>query len=164
MSGLVRVVIHWTAGGRLASMIDKEHYHFMVQQDLQVVTGKLPPEANISIIAGKPYAAHTKGMNTGSIGVSLCGMANAQPVPLEWGPAPITAPQVDAMCALIAQLCRKYSIKVSRKTVLTHAEVQQTLGAAQNGKWDIRCLPGDMAIRDALVVGDALRAKVQAHL
>ena len=162
--GLVRVIIHWTAGGKSASVIDKEHYHFLVQQDLRVVTGELPPEANVSIIAGKPYAQHTKGMNTGSIGVSMCGMANAEPVPLEWGDAPITMPQVDATCALVAQLCKKYDIKVSRKSVLTHAEVQQTLGAKQNGKWDIRCLPGDSTIRDALVVGDVLRAKVQAHL
>lgn len=161
--GLVRIIIHWTAGGARASVIDKQHYHFLVQQNLQIVAGNLPPEANISASDGQ-YAAHTKGMNTGSIGVSLCGMANAQPTPLEWGPSPITAPQVAAMCALVAQLCKKYGIKVSRKTVLTHAEVQQTLGAPQNGKWDIRCLPGDTAIRDALVVGDVLRSKVQAHL
>ena len=162
--GLVRVIIHWSAGGRLASIIDKEHYHFMVQQDLQVVTGKLPPEANLAIVEGKPYAAHTKGMNTGSIGVSMCGMALAEPVPLKWGASPITADQVDATCALVAQLCRKYGIKVSRKTVLTHAEVQQILGAKQNGKWDIRCLPGDKTIRDAIEVGDVLRAKVQSHM
>jgi len=48
--------------------------------------------------------------------------------------------------------------------VLTHAEVQPTLGVRQRGKWDITWLPGMEAPGDPIDVGDVLRAKISAAL
>lgn len=161
MSGLVRIIIHWTAGDWVASALDKEHYHFLYERNLRVVAGDLPPEENIRTNDGI-YGAHTRALNTGSIGVAFCGMLNAQSSPLVWGPRPLAMEQIDFGCRHIAGLARKYGIPVTRTTILTHAEVQPTLGVMQRGKWDIRCLPGDKKIRPAVEVGDILREKIAA--
>ena len=160
---LQRVIMHWTAGGPSASGLDKEHYHFIVQQDGQIIAGKMKPEDNASTSDGK-YAAHTLNCNTGSIGVALCGMAGATERPFNAGLHPIRWPQIAVMCSLVAKLCRQYSISVSRQTVLSHAEVQPTLGIKQRGKWDIAWLPGMAAPADPVQVGDKLRADISAAL
>lgn len=156
MSGLVRIVVHWTGGGSRASVLDKKHYHFLYEQDGKVVAGDLPPEENIRT-NDHIYGAHTRSLNTGSIGVSFCGMARAQPSPFFAGPHPLTMAQIEAGCRHIAGLAKRYGIAVDRRTILTHAEVQPTLGVKQSGKWDIRWLPGMTAIGDAVALGDRLR-------
>jgi N-acetyl-anhydromuramyl-L-alanine amidase AmpD len=158
-SGLVRIVMHWTAGGANASGLDRSHYHFMVQQDGTTVAGTLKPEDNISASDGR-YAAHTRGCNTGAIGIAMCGMMGAVERPFNAGKAPMQAKQVDAFCRLAADLCRRYGIPVTRQTVLTHAEVQPTLGIAQAGKWDICWLPGMAGPGDPITVADRLRAEI----
>jgi N-acetyl-anhydromuramyl-L-alanine amidase AmpD len=160
---LKRIIMHWTAGGPAATTLDMEHYHFIVQQDCKVVQGKRKPEDNISTGDGK-YAAHTLNCNTGSIGVSLCGMVAAQERPFAKGPYPITQPQIAVMCSLVAKLCHQYGIPVKRETVLSHAEVQPTLGIKQRGKWDIAWLPGMDAAGDPVAVGDKMRADISAAL
>lgn len=163
MSGLVRIIGHWSGGGWKASTLDLEHYQFVVEGDGTVVEGKYSPEDNIRVTDGI-YGAHTLNLNTGSIGVAMAAMVGANERPLTWGRAPLTAVQVDAFCQLLARLCMQYRIPVTRRTVLTHAEVWPTLGIRQRNKWDITCLPGDTAVRSAIVVGDELRAKVAEYM
>lgn len=163
MTRLVRIIMHWTGGGHRASVLDKQHYHFIIEGDGKVVAGNLKPEDNINASDGK-YAAHTRACNTGSIGVAAAAMAGAFDAPLSWGRAPLTPVQIESLCRCVADLCERYAIAVTRQTVLTHAEVQPTLGIRQNGKWDIRCLPGDRALRPAVEVGDVLRKRIEALL
>lgn len=163
MSGLHGIVFHWTAGTGKASTLDKEHYHYMVQNDGTIVPGKHAPEANINTSDGV-YAAHTLNANTGRIGVALCGMMGAVERPLLWGPAPITWGQINALVGLLADLCRRYSIPVTRQTVLSHAEVQPTLGIKQRGKWDVSVLPGMTSTADPVMIGDRIRADVLKHM
>ena len=153
------IVFHWTAGGAKASALDKQHYHYLVQQDGSTVAGDHVPEDNLDISDGN-YAAHTLSANTGRIGVALCGMLGAVERPFNAGRAPITAPQVEALCGLLAGLCRRYEIAVTRRSVLSHAEVQPTLGIKQRGKWDVAWLPGMAAPGDPVAVGDRIRADV----
>ena len=68
-----RIIIHWTAGSHKASSVDKEHYHMIVNGDGTVVNGDHKIEDNLSTADGV-YAAHTKGANTGAIGVAMAGM------------------------------------------------------------------------------------------
>ena len=159
MSGLHGIVFHWTAGQHTASGLDRTHYHYLVQGDGTIVPGSYKPEDNISAADGK-YAAHTLGANTGRIGVALCGMMGAVERPFKAGPAPINWPQVNALCGLLADLCRRYDTAVTRQTVLSHAEVQPTLGITQRGKWDVAWLPGMTAVGDPVVIGDRIRADV----
>lgn len=162
MSGLKGIVMHWTAGGPKASRLDLEHYHFVVQQDGSALPGKFKPEANIAPVSGA-YAAHTLSANTGRIGVALCGMGGAIEAPFKSGTG-LSWPQINAFCALIAELCRRYQIPVTRLSVLSHAEVQPTLGIRQRGKWDIAWLPGMAKPGNPIDIGDRLRGDILKHL
>lgn len=158
-----RVHLHWTGGARTASSLDRRHYHVIVEGDTNLVRGDLPISANQTPIRGN-YAAHTLNANGDAIGVSLAGMAGAQESPFREGSHPLNAEQWAMGVRTIADLCRRYGIKVSPKTVLTHAEMQANLGIAQRGKWDIARLPFDQAVFGAKAVGDRLRKEVQAVL
>jgi len=159
--GLVRIILHWTAGTGAFSDLDREHYHYAIDRDGKAHTGKHSPADNISAADGK-YAAHTLGCNTGSIGIAMCGMVGATERPFSAGSSPITAKQYAAFCAFVAGVAVTYGIPVTRTTVLTHAEVEKTLGIAQRGKWDICWVPGMTAPGDPIAVGDNIRAAIIA--
>jgi len=158
-----RIIWHWTAGGHKANGTDKRHYHFIIEGDGTIVEGNHPPEANAVIRSpndGSTYAAHTRGLNAGSIGIALAAMRGAIERPFSAGPSPITQAQLDALARLTARLCTQYGIPLQRDTVLTHAEVQPTLKVAQRGKWDICWVPGMSGVGDPVAVGDGLRDRV----
>lgn len=154
--------MHWTAGSHKASALDKKHYHFVVEGDGTVVKGDRSPEDNLDTSTG--YAAHTRGLNTGSIGVSMCAMANAKEKPFETGKWPITEVQLRSFVKLVAKLSKEYGIEVNGRNVLTHAEVQPTLSVRQNGKWDISWLPNMDTPADPVLVGNDLRGMIKWEL
>ena len=158
-----RIIMHWTAGTHIASSVDREHYHILVQGDGSVVYGDYEISDNISI-ADNRYAAHTRNLNTGSIGVAVCAMKDARQVPFDPGKYPITEAQLKALVREVARLAKGYNIPVTRKTILSHAEVQPTLGVAQAGKWDIAWIPGWPNATDPLGVGDCLRSMIRAEM
>lgn len=158
-SGLKRIIMHWSAGGHKVSGVDKQHYHFIVSGSGEVVAGDRTPEDNISTSDGR-YAAHTYMGNTGSIGVSLASMIGAREAPFSAGSQPITEAQLDAFTTLVASLSKKYGIDITRETVLSHAEVQPTLGIAQKGKWDIAWIPGMDKPGNPVEVGDRIRSMI----
>ena len=159
-----RIIVHWSAGTHTVSALDRQHYHLIIDDDGDVHTGVHPVTANRGPLLPGAYAAHTLNCNTGSIGVALAAMAGAVERPFNAGRHPITPTQVDALAALCASLCRTYDIPVSRRTVLTHAEVQPTLGIVQRGKWDVTWLPGMAAPGAPVAVGDMIRARVVAEM
>lgn len=161
------IIWHWTAGGHKANATDKRHYHFIIEGDGTEVAGDQPPEANAVIRSpndGSTYAAHTRGANTGAIGVAVAAMHGAQERPFQAGAFPITDKQIEALARVTARLCRDYSIPVTRETVMSHAEVERTLGIAQRGKWDITWVPGMAAVGSAVAIGDGLRDRVEAQM
>lgn len=155
-----RIILHWTAGTNRVSPLDRQHYHYIIGGDGEVIEGDWPVSANERPTAGK-YAAHTLNCNTGAIGVALAGMHGAVESPFNAGEHPITAEQVSALWALCARLCKEFDIAVTRETVLTHAEVQPTLKIKQRGKWDITWLPTMAAPGDPISVGDILRKGIR---
>lgn len=159
-----RIIMHWTGGGHRATDLDRSHYHFIIEGDGNIVEGIHRPEANAGPLKSGRYAAHTLNGNTGSIGVAVAAMLGAQERPFRAGRYPITKAQLEALAMLCASLCRTYKIEVTRQTVLTHAEVQPTLGIAQRGKWDIAWLPGMDKPGDPVAVGDRLRDLVHEHV
>lgn len=162
-ANMKRVIMHWTAGAYAASELDKEHYHMVIEGDLDLIKGDYSIKDN-EVIHGTHYAAHTRNCNTGSIGISLCCMAGAIETPFNAGKFPMKKEQMDKLIECVAQLCRFYGIPVTRQTVLSHAEVQPTLGITQAGKWDYTRLPFEPTIIGALAVGDFIRSRVQAIL
>lgn len=154
-----RVHVHWTAGAYAASENDREHYHILVDGDCGLVRGKYSIIANVSTSDADGYAAHTKSANTGAIGISACCMAGAVENPFNAGKYPLQIEQWDMLARVAADLCLKYGIKVTPETVLQHGEVQQNLGIAQDGKWDICALPWEPSW-SAAEVGDDFRKRV----
>ena len=157
-----RLIIHWSAGTHTVSALDRQHYHYIIDGAGAVHRGDHPVSANAGPLVAGRYAAHTLNANTGSIGIALAAMVGAVERPFNAGRYPITPAQVDALASLCADLCRDYTIPVTRKTVLTHAEVQPTLGITQRGKWDVSWLPGMGAPGNPVTVGDTIRARVTA--
>ena len=91
-------------------------------------------------------------------------MHGARERPFSHGSYPLTQKQLDACAVLCADLCETYKIPVSRHTVLTHAEVEPTLGIRQRGKWDITWLPGMSNTGDPVEVGDKIRGMIEREM
>jgi N-acetyl-anhydromuramyl-L-alanine amidase AmpD len=155
-----RIITHWTAGAHTANSTDLAHYHILIEGDGRIVRGSYSIKDNVDTSDGR-YAAHCKNCNTGSIGVSLCCMANATENPFNPGHYPMTSKQWDVLSTVVAELCNTYGIPVGPSTVLTHAEVQGTLGIAQSGKWDYTRLAFDPTTTGARDCGDKLRDDVK---
>lgn len=155
-----RVICHWSAGTHEASWLDRKHYHLIIEGDGNLVRGDRSIADNAAPIRGN-YAAHTLRCNTGSIGVSLACMAGARERPFTSGSYPMTQVQWKTLAPVVAELCRVYEIPVTPQTVLSHAEVEDSLGIKQRGKWDYTRLPFDPSVQGAREVGDKLRREVQ---
>lgn len=158
-----RIIMHWTGGRHEPNAQDLEAYHLLVDGAGKTRLGKYRPEANKSIKGGQ-YAAHTRGLNTGSIGISLAAMHDAVERPFNAGDEPITPTQLAAFTRLVAETALTYKIPVTGRTVLTHAEVEPTLGVWQRNKWDIRWLPGMKSVGGAVEIGDLLRKLIVADI
>ena|SRR2546425_1659655 len=147
-----RVVMHWTAGGPSPSFFERLHYHFLIDREGVVHRGRFP--------VGR-WPPHTRRLNTGSIGIALCGMAQATPAPLRVGPSPITAAQLEALPVIAAQVLGRYGLPVTEQTLLSHCEVPRVYGRPQRGKWDIAWVPGLTGLAPQHV-GDRLRNEARA--
>lgn len=158
-----RIICHWTAGTHKATEFDRGHYHILIEADGNLIRG-IPSIKLNEAPAKKGYAAHTLNCNTGSIGVSLCCMGGSVEAPFMPGKYPMTRAQWDKLTSVVADLCRKYGIKVTDRTVLSHAEVEHNLGIQQKGKWDYTVLAFDLSVKGARACGDKLRAEVLAKL
>ena len=156
-----RVVLHWSAGAYGVIPLEANAYHFLINRDGSVSRGVFDPEDNRPPLRRGGYAAHTLNLNSDSIGIAVDAMGDANERPFSAGRWPITNEQIDALVQLTADLCGKYRIPVTRETVLSHAEVQATLGVAQKNKWDIAWLPGMTAPGNPVEIGDQIRRRVQ---
>ncbi|TDR88967.1 N-acetylmuramoyl-L-alanine amidase [Enterovirga rhinocerotis] len=158
------IVVHWTGGPHRATSLDRSHYHVVIEADGSLVRGTPSIDLNGLPRVRKGYAAHTRNCNSGWIGVSLACMAGATETPFDAGSAPMTRTQWEMLPRVLADLCRRYAIAVTPRTVLSHAEVQATLGIPQRGKWDITRLAFDPDIEGAAACGDLFRSRTAALL
>ena len=157
-----RIIIHWTAGSYYPTEFEKSHYHFLVDGNGKIYSGKFKPQDNEICRVGK-YAAHTGGGNTGSIGVAMCamtGFVNAKNI----GKYPIKKLQFESCMKLCAELAKKYNITVSPKTVLTHYEFGlQNPKTTSAGKIDIIYIPPYSWVAKE-EVGSFVRTKIKWYL
>ncbi|WP_170760001.1 N-acetylmuramoyl-L-alanine amidase [Ruegeria lacuscaerulensis] len=162
-SGLHRIHLHWTAGA--AGVIDLElrHYNEVIDHEGRAHSGHFPATAQATYRVGHA-ASHTLNANTGAIGLAVDCMAGAVERPFDQGSAPMTQAQVDALAERAAYYCEAFDIPVSPFSVLTHAEIQPTLGIRQRWKWDITWLPGMKEPGDPILVGDRIRELVQRKM
>lgn len=163
-----RIVGHHTGGPGTPTADDLNAYHRIVDAAGGLHDGRFPISANAPgrSLAPGTYAPHTRGLNTGAIGLAMAAMGGAS-----WND-PVgstrfypTELQVTAFIREAARLCRVYGITPTRKTVLTHAEVQLTLGVTQANKWDFDYpVFGPTNSRDPLVIGNMMRALIRDEL
>lgn len=157
-----KIIIHWTGGGWFPNATDKEHYHFLIDKNGKVINGKYKVEDNENCSDGK-YASHCGGGNTGAIGVAMCGMYGFKSSKAV-GSYPLTKIQCEACFKLIAELCKKYNIKITPQTVLTHYEFGLTHPKTSSaGKIDIIHLPAYNNIKQ-LEIGSFIRNKVKWYI
>lgn len=153
-----RIILHWTAGNWDPSASDLRAYHFVIDGDGETHVG-VPVERNKAPL-GAGYAAHTLNCNSDSIGISQACMRGAVESPLNVGDRPMTEKQFNAMIVEARKQAKKYGIPVTRQTILTHAEVQKTLGITQRAKWDYTVLPFKPELKGALAIGDYIRSLI----
>ena len=154
-----RIILHWTAGANYPNQTDLLYYHFLIDKDGKVYNGKYSPEDNENCNDGK-YAQHCGGGNTGSIGVSVCGMAGFRNK-LSDTKFPLTSVQTEKMFSLTAELCKKYNIGITPDTVMTHYEFGKSHpNTSSFGKIDITILPSYLSVKPH-EVGDFIRKKVK---
>lgn len=154
-----RIIIHWTAGVYQPNNKEFNDYHYLVNGQGLVIEGKYKPEDNLDCTDGK-YAQHTGGGNTGSIGVSMCGMLGFKNR-ANVGQHPLTKAQVERCFKLVAELCKKYHIAITPQTVLTHYEFGKSHPKTTSAdKIDIVYLPPYPTVEQNKI-GDFIRGKVQ---
>ena len=158
------ILLHWTAHGYDAVF---SAYHFCLSRPDDVLvhhTHDLRENMrDVRIDPASPYAAHTAGRNSWSIGISIAAMEGATPA--DFGAFPLTQPQLAAMCRVAAQLASFYGIDVA--AIRTHAEAALAdgyFGAAEERlRWDIARLeasPAPLRPSEATATGDWFRNRI----
>lgn len=134
MASLKMITIHYTGGTYTPNQTDLNAYHYLIDGEGKVHQGKYKPEDNLNCKDGV-YARHCGGGNTGNIGIAICAMWNAKDYPIK-------RIQIEAACKLCAELCLRYGIRISDRSVLTHAEFGKAHpNTSSYGKIDIQSLP-----------------------
>lgn len=161
------IIMHHTGGAYFANATDLAAYHSITQGDGTTVKGKHPYSANA---VGKrlekgAYAPHTLNLNSGKIGKAIACMADGDwnyPRASSYFPRPA---QVDAFLMDVAKDAKFYNIPITPRTVLTHAEVEITLGVNQRNKWDFDYDPyGTLETRDPLAIGEMMRDTIRRFM
>lgn len=148
---LARIILHWSGALPQPNAIDRRAYHALITGPHGwVERGTHPIRANLAADLTN-YAMHTGGFNTGSAGVSWCGMAGSDAARGVLGPYPITAPQMHRGLAFVAWLAAQAGLDVTDPAhVFTHREAWErhgVKGARNHTKPDWIVIPHDPALR-----------------
>jgi len=158
-SMIKRIILHWTAGTYYPTEFERQYYHYLIDKDGKIYNGIYSPEDNLNCNDGN-YAAHTGGGNTGSVGLAMCAMYGFKSSK-NVGKFPITPIQLESCLEFCSRLCKKYSLKISPATVMTHYEFgKNNPKTTSSGKIDIIYLPpySWVAKED---IGSFIRSKVR---
>lgn len=162
------ISLHWTAHDYEAVF---PAYHYCLSRPDEVLihhTHDLRENMrDVRLDPSLPYAAHTAGRNSWSIGVAVAAMRGA--TPSDFGGCPLTEPQLDALCRVAAALASSYRIGVA--AIRTHAEAALDDGYFGAGtgdehlRWDIARLrpsPEPLLPAEATATGDWFRERIAA--
>jgi len=160
------IVLHWTAHDYETVF---PAYHFCLRGAAEVtVVPTHDLRANMRDLRqdpAPPYAAHTAGRNSWSIGIAVCGMAGARPS--DFGGYPLVEAQIVGLCAVARALADAYAIPLA--AVRTHAEAALEdgyFGADDaESRWDLARLEARAAPlepSEATLSGERLRARIAA--
>lgn len=161
-----RIVWHHTGGGYKPNATDMKSYPRLVNGDGEVVNGNHPILANSAgrKLTKGTYSPHTLNLNSGSGAISVCSMVGGvwdNPQASKAFPRPV---QIDALIDETVRLCREFGVTPDREHVLSHAEVEPTLGVKQKNKWDFDYQIRKTGGRNPIAIGDELRQEVRLKL
>ena len=147
------VVSHWTGGGYKVNDSELQPYHFLI--DGAGVVHKGDPEV------GHP-GAHTRMFNTGTVGVSICAMHNADPGG-PYGLFPLKKSQWEISTQVTAEICFRYGLPITPRTVVQHGEVRKRFPEIfkPNTTWNKVSVQGVLVSRGA---GAPVRAAREASV
>jgi hypothetical protein len=164
--GLTRIIIHHSAGTYQPNSLDRLHYHYLYGKN-QVYNGNFKPTDNLNCTDGR-YAAHTGGLNTGSIGCAFLANVGFKDYKHQ-GECPLLPQQLELGFKHMAGISKIYSIPIDPEFIMTHYEVGQKvlkgiiernkLTEQNIGKIDIICIPGHPEIKPD-ECGDYIREKI----
>jgi hypothetical protein len=158
--------LHWT-GDDYEKVFPSYHFCITGFQDTWVHhTHDLRANMrDVRLAPDEPYAAHTFGRNSWSLGLAVAGMRGATPA--DFGPYPISAAQLEALCSVAARLAAFYAVPIG--AIRTHAEAALDDGyfgaGGDESRWDIARFtpsPRPLVPADATTAGDALRRRIAA--
>lgn len=161
-SGLHRIIWHWSASTYEVTPSVLSHYNdvFDYKGNHYEGAARAEHQANYDWRNGIGVS-HTRNCNTGAIGLSVSAMHGARGWPsLEWGNFPLTWEGIDAMLERTAEYSQVFNIPITPWSIMSHAEVEDTLGIPQKNKWDFMVLPGYTKVKNAREVGDELRYRL----
>jgi len=160
--------LHWTAHGY--DEVFPAYHYCITRPDDVIVHHTHDLRANmrdVRLDPARPYAAHTGGRNSWALGLAIAAMRSASPA--DFGSCPVTAPQLDGICAVAAVLARFYAIDLA--AIKTHAEAALEDGyfgaEAAERRWDIarlRASPQPLDPAEAARTGDWFRERIAALL
>jgi len=162
------ISLHWT-GGDYETVYPA--YHFVVTGPHEILVHQTHDlrdnMRDVRAEPEQPYAAHTRGRNSFSIGLSIAAMRDATPG--DFGSFPLTDELVGGLCTLAARLARRYAIPLT--AIRTHAEAALDDGYFGAGgddvRWDIARLSAGiepLVPSDAARIGDVLRTRIAASV
>lgn len=151
-----RITFHHTAGYYQANNIEKEAYHYLIDNKGNVSKGFHSIADNVDCTDGN-YAKHCGGGNTKNIGIAFCANVGFKESTL-FTTQPLTRAQLEAGFRLAAEACIKYKINVTSDTVFTHYEFDRKKHKPE-GKIDIIYMPPFPSIKRA-DIGNCIRSKV----
>lgn len=123
------VLVGWTGGPHEATEEDRERFHVIVQGDGSLVGGDQAPSADSS-----------------SDVITVAAACSAETM---------TREQWNRLAAVAADLCERFELPITPKTVFSWAEAPEEFPGAE----DISRLAFDLSVTGAKSCGDALRAR-----
>jgi N-acetylmuramoyl-L-alanine amidase len=109
-----RIILHWTGG---SYRMVHDVYHYCVPYD------KIKDKAHVvKLLKLNELGKHAFKANTGSVGISLCGMRNA--VPSNLGEAPITKAQLEVAAQFVAEFIAWHKLPLEAVTDHYHVDIE----------------------------------------
>lgn len=163
-----RIYTHWSARDYQSVF---PAYHFCVATgddgDILVVNTHDVREnmRNVYEKPETPYAQHTRGRNSYSLGISIMSMEGSKPD--DFGKYPLTEELIDGLCLLAAKLAKYYDVPIDAEHIMSHAEAalhDGYFGTEPQERWDIARLhaePRPVVPQDGIDVGEELRTRMR---
>ena len=149
---MYRIVLCWSMSENKFKGLDQNRYHFVVDQDCNILHGNFDISDNLDIEYNKrprgTYAIPTRGLNDNTISIAMLGMKDYKinhNGKIITGTYPINRKQYDVFCILAYHLSNIYDINIDLESILTRSEIEPVLGKKQKSNtYDFRFLPFDL--------------------